>query len=60
MDEGFVKINGELHFLSRVINHEGKVLESTVTKRRNKPAVLKLFKTHYPQPIGVQHITSEK
>jgi len=44
MDEVFVKINGELHYLSRVIDHEGEVLECYVSKRRNKAAALRFLK----------------
>ena len=32
LDEVFVKINGERHYLCRAVNHEGEVLESFVTK----------------------------
>lgn len=28
LDEVFVKINGELHYLWRAVDHEGEVLES--------------------------------
>ena len=44
MDEVFVKINGELHYLWRAVDHEGEVLESYVTKRRNKHAALSFLK----------------
>jgi putative transposase len=36
MDEVFVKINGERHRVWRAVDHEGEVLESFVTKRRNR------------------------
>lgn len=45
MDEVFVKINGELHYLWRAIDHEGEVLECYVTRRRNKKAALSFLKT---------------
>ena len=32
LDEVFVKINGERHYLWRAVDHEGEVLESFVTK----------------------------
>ena len=32
LDEVFVKINGEKHYLWRAVDHEGEVLESYVTK----------------------------
>ena len=44
MDEVFVKINGELHYLWRAIDHEGEVLVCYVSKRRDKAAALKFFK----------------
>ncbi len=39
-----MKINGELHYLWRAVDHEGEVLESFVTKRRDKKAALKFLK----------------
>ncbi len=44
LDEVFLKVNGKRHFLSRAVGHEGKGLQTVVTKRRNKQAVLKFFK----------------
>ncbi|MEY8120306.1 IS6 family transposase [Falsihalocynthiibacter sp. BN13B15] len=44
LDEVFVKINGELHYLWRVVDHEGEVLESYVKKRRDRKAALKFLK----------------
>ncbi|MEY8144012.1 IS6 family transposase [Falsihalocynthiibacter sp. CO-5D18] len=44
LDEVFVKINGELHYLWRAVDHEGEVLESYVTKRRDRKAALKFLK----------------
>ena len=41
LDEVFVKINGETHYLWRAVDHEGEVLESFVTKRRDRTAALK-------------------
>ena len=38
LDEVFVKINGEMHYLWRAVDHEGEVLESYVTKRRERKA----------------------
>ena len=40
LGEAFVRINGENHYLWRAVDHEGEVLESFVTKRRNRKAVL--------------------
>jgi putative transposase len=44
LDEMFVKINGERHYLWRAVDHEGEVLESSVTKARDKKAALKFLK----------------
>jgi putative transposase len=44
LDEVFVKINGVTHYLWRAIDHEGEVLESVVTKTRDRKAALKFLK----------------
>ena len=44
LDEVFVKINGETHYLWRAVDHEGEVLECYVTKRRNRKAALKFLR----------------
>ena len=53
LDEVFVKINGEKHYLWRAVDHEGEVLESYVTKRRDRKAALKFIRKsmkRYGQP----------
>jgi len=44
LDEVFVKINGERHYLWRAVDHEGEILESYVTKKRDRSAALKFLK----------------
>jgi putative transposase len=44
LDEVFVKINGETHYLWRAVDHEGEVLEVIATKRRDRKAALKFLK----------------
>jgi len=44
LDEVFVKINGETHYLWRAVDHEGEVLESYVTKRRDRKSALKFLR----------------
>lgn len=44
LDEVFVKINGERHYLWRAVDHEGEVLESYVTKTRDRKAALKFLR----------------
>tara|TARA_B100000315_G_scaffold173208_1_gene161632 strand:- start:9820 stop:10527 length:708 start_codon:yes stop_codon:yes gene_type:complete len=44
LDEVFVKINGETHYLWRAVDHEGEVLEAFVSKRRDRKAALIFLK----------------
>ena len=44
LDEVYVKINGEMRYLWRAVDHEGEVLESFVTKARDKAAALTFMK----------------
>ncbi len=57
LDEVFVRINGEIHYLWRAVDHEGEVLEAFVTKRRDRKAALrflrKAMKRHGPPRIIV-------
>ena len=56
LDEMFVKINGERHYLWRAVDHEGEVLESFVTKSRDKKAALKFLRKamrKHGQPVTV-------
>ncbi|WP_425407618.1 IS6 family transposase [Hwanghaeella sp.] len=53
LDEVFVRINGERHYLWRAVDHEGEVLEVYVTKRRDRRAAstfLKRTMKRYGQP----------
>jgi len=44
LDEIYVKIGGEMHYLWRAVDHEGEVLESFASKERDKAAALKFIK----------------
>ena len=44
LDEMYVKLNGEMVYLWCAVDHEGEVLESYVTKKRDKPAALAFMK----------------
>lgn len=44
LDEVFVRINGEIHYLWRAVDHEGEVLEAFVTKKRGRKAALRFLK----------------
>jgi putative transposase len=56
LDEVFVRINGETHYLWRAVDHEGEVLEVFVTRRRDRRAALKFLKRtmkHYGRPRSI-------
>ncbi len=44
LDEVFVRINGETHYLWRVVDHDGEGLEVFATKRRDRRAALTFLK----------------
>ena len=56
LDEVFVRINGETYYLWRAVDHEGEVLESLVTKRRDRKAALKFLRKamkRYGNPVEI-------
>jgi putative transposase len=44
LDEMFVKIRGETHYLWRAVDHEGEILEAYLSKKRNRKAALKFLR----------------
>ena len=44
LDEMYVKLNGEMVYLWRAVDHEGEILESFVTRKRDKSAALTFMK----------------
>jgi putative transposase len=44
LDEVFVRINGKIHYLWRAVDHEGEVLETFVTEKRDRKAALTFLK----------------
>ena len=44
LDEMYVKLNGEMVYLWRAVDHEGEILESYITKKRDKAAALTFMK----------------
>ena len=44
LDEMYVKLNGEMVYLWRAVDHEGEILESYVTRTRDKDAALTFMK----------------
>jgi putative transposase len=60
LDEVFVKINGERHYLWRAVGHEGELLESFVTKTRDKKAALKFLKKTLKQHGRSDEIVTDR
>ena len=44
LDEVFVKIHGERHYLWRAVDQEGEMLEAFVSKKRDRKAALKFLR----------------
>jgi len=44
LDEMYVKLNGQMVYLWRAVDHEGEILESFVTRKRDKEAALAFMK----------------
>ena len=56
LDEVFVRISGETHYLRRAVDHEGEVLEAYVTKTRDRKAALRFLRKamkRYGRPHAV-------
>jgi len=60
LDGMFVKINGERHYLWRAVDHEGEVLESFVTKTRDKKAALKFLRKAIKKHGACQRYVTDK
>ncbi|MEQ9586688.1 MAG: IS6 family transposase [Parvibaculaceae bacterium] len=56
VDEVFVKIRGERRYLWRAVDHEGEVLESYITQKRDKAAALKFLKKCMVRPVIARDI----
>ena len=59
LDEMYVKINGEMHYLWRAVDQEGEILESFVTKERDKAAALKFMKKALKRHGSPEAITTD-
>jgi putative transposase len=44
LDKVYVKLNGEMAYLWRAVDHEGEILDSYITKTRDKDAALRFTK----------------
>jgi putative transposase len=54
-----VKIGGEMHYLWRAVDQEGEILESYVTKTREKKAALAFIKKALKRHGSVDTITTD-
>ena len=59
LDEVYVKINGEMHYLWRAVDQEGEILESYVTKTRDKAAALAFMKKTLKRHGSPEAITTD-
>ena len=55
-----MKINGKQHYLWRAVDHEGTVLESVVTKRRDRRAALKILRKLISKHGSPHEIVTDK
>ena len=56
LDEVFVRINGEIYYLWRAVDHEGDILEAFVTKKRDRKAALRFLRRamkRYGRPVAI-------
>ncbi|WP_394728820.1 IS6 family transposase [Altererythrobacter sp. GH1-8] len=59
LDEMYVKLNGEMVYLWRAVDQEGEVLESYVSKTRDKKAALTFMKKALKRHGKVEAITTD-
>jgi transposase-like protein len=59
LDEMYVKLGGEMVYLWRAVDQEGEILESFVTKRRDKEAALTFMKKALKRHGSHEKITTD-
>ncbi|TXG83559.1 MAG: IS6 family transposase [Thermomicrobiales bacterium] len=59
LDEMYVKLNGEMVYLWRAVDQEGEVLESYVTRTRDKAAALTFMRKALKRHGSPQRITTD-
>jgi putative transposase len=59
LDEMYVKLNGEMVDLWRAVDHEGEILESYVTRKRDKTAALAFMKKALKRHGKVETIVTD-
>ncbi len=59
LDEMYVKLNGEMVYLWRAVDHEGEILERFVTRKRDKAAALAFMKKALKRHGSPEAITTD-
>jgi putative transposase len=59
LDEMYVKLNGEMVYLWRAVDQEGEILESYITRTRDKHAALRFMKKTLKRHGQVETITTD-
>ena len=59
LDEMYVKLNGEMVYLWRAVDHEGEILESYVTRTRDKAAALTFMKKALKRHGSPEAVTTD-
>jgi putative transposase len=59
LDEMYVKLNGEMVYLWRAVDQEGEILESYITRTRDKEAALSFMKKALKRHGSPQTITTD-
>ena len=59
LDEMYVKLNGEMVYLWRAVDHEGEILESYITRTRDKDAALRFMKKALKRHGSPEAITTD-
>ena len=60
LDEVFIRISGEMHYLWRAVDHEGELLEVFATKHRDRRAALKFLKRAMKRYGGPKAIVTDR
>jgi putative transposase len=55
----YVKLNGEMVYLWRAVDHEGEILESYITRTRDKDAALRFMKKALKRHGSPEAITTD-
>jgi putative transposase len=59
LDEMYVKLNGEMVYLWRAVDQEGEILESYITRTRDKEAALRFMKKALKRHGSPEAITTD-